>query len=39
MTRFPIRLDDETWAIALRVVAPDWCDMRTDELAGASTCR
>jgi hypothetical protein len=28
-----IRLEDETWAIALRVVPPDWWDTRTDELA------
>jgi len=33
MTRIAIRLEDETWAIALRVVPPDWWDMRTDELA------
>jgi hypothetical protein len=33
MTRIAIHLEDETWAIALRVVPPDWWDMRTDELA------
>jgi hypothetical protein len=33
MTRIAIRLESETWAIALRVVPPDWWDMRTDELA------
>ena len=33
MTRIAIRLEDETWAIALRVVPPDWWDQRTDELA------
>jgi hypothetical protein len=33
MTRIAIRLEDETWAIALRVVPPDWWDTRTDELA------
>ena len=33
MARIAIRLEDETWAIALRVVPPDWWDMRTDELA------
>lgn len=33
MTRIAIRLEDETWAIALRVVPPDWWDERTDELA------
>jgi hypothetical protein len=33
MTRIAIRLEDETWALALRVVPPDWWDMRTDELA------
>ena len=33
MTRIAIRLEDETWAVALRVVPPDWWDMRTDELA------
>jgi hypothetical protein len=33
MTRIAIRLEDETWAIALRLVPPDWWDMRTDELA------
>jgi hypothetical protein len=33
MTRIAIRLEDETWAIALRVVPPDWWDKRTDELA------
>jgi hypothetical protein len=33
MTRIAIRLEGKTWAIALRVVPPDWRDMRTDELA------
>jgi hypothetical protein len=33
MTRIAIRLEDVTWAIALRVVPPDWWDARTDELA------
>ena len=33
MTRIAIRLDDETWALALRVVPPEWWDKRTDELA------
>jgi hypothetical protein len=33
MTRIAIGLEDETWAIALRVVPPDWWDARTDELA------
>jgi hypothetical protein len=33
MTRIAIRLEDETWAIALHVVPPDWWDTRTDELA------
>jgi hypothetical protein len=33
MTRIAMRLEDETWAIALRVVPPDWWDTRTDELA------
>jgi hypothetical protein len=33
MTRIAVRLEDETWAIALRVVPPDWWDKRTDELA------
>jgi hypothetical protein len=33
MTRIAIGLEDETWAIALRVVPPDWWDTRTDELA------
>lgn len=33
MTRIAIRLERETWAIALNVVPPDWWDMRTDELA------
>jgi hypothetical protein len=33
MTRIAIRLENETWAIALRVVPPDWWDTRTDELA------
>jgi hypothetical protein len=33
MTRIAIRLEDETWAIALEVVPPDWWDKRTDELA------
>jgi hypothetical protein len=26
-------LENETWAMALRVVSPDWWDRRTDELA------
>jgi hypothetical protein len=33
MTRIAIRLEEETWAIALEVVPPDWWDKRTDELA------
>jgi len=33
MTRIAIRLEDETWAIALDVVPPSWWDKRTDELA------
>ena len=33
MTRLAIRLERETWAIALCVVPPDWWDKRTDELA------
>jgi hypothetical protein len=33
MTRIAIRLEGETWAIALSVVPPDWWDLRTDELA------
>jgi hypothetical protein len=33
MTRIAIRLEDETWTIALRIVPPDWWDERTDELA------
>lgn len=33
MTRIAIQLEDETWAIALQVVPPDWWDARTDELA------
>src|SRR5580698_6615251 len=33
MTRIAIRLEDETWAIALSVVPPDWWDLRTDQLA------
>ena len=33
MTRIAIRLEEVTWAIALRVVPPDWWDTRTDELA------
>ncbi|MDT7538274.1 MAG: hypothetical protein QOI82_1859 [Actinomycetota bacterium] len=33
MTRIAIRLEEETWAIALEVVTPDWWDKRTDELA------
>ena len=28
MTRIAIRLEDETWAIALRVVPPEWWDTR-----------
>ena len=33
MTRIAIRLEDETWAIALHLVPPGWWDLRTDELA------
>jgi len=33
MTSIVIHLEDETWAIALRIVPPDWWDARTDELA------
>jgi hypothetical protein len=33
MTRIAIHLERETWAVALRVVPPDWWDSRTDELA------
>jgi hypothetical protein len=33
MTRIALRLEAETWAIALQVVPPDWWDTRTDELA------
>jgi hypothetical protein len=33
MTRIAIQLEDETWALALRVVPPDWWDKRTDDLA------
>jgi hypothetical protein len=33
MTRIAIQLEDETWALALRIVPPDWWDKRTDELA------
>ncbi len=33
MARIAIRLEGETWAIALRVAPPEWWDMRTDELA------
>ena len=33
MTRIAIRLEDETWAMALDVVPPNWWDKRTDELA------
>jgi hypothetical protein len=33
MTRIAIRLEDETWALALQVVPPNWWDNRTDELA------
>jgi len=33
MTRIAIRLERETWGIALRVVPSDWWDLRTDELA------
>jgi len=33
MTRIAIRLESQTWAIALQVVPPDWWDSRTDELA------
>ena len=31
MTRIAIRLEDETWTIALRVVPPAWWDNRTDD--------
>jgi hypothetical protein len=33
MSRIALRLEAETWAIALQVVPPDWWDHRTDELA------
>jgi hypothetical protein len=33
MTRLAIRLEGQTWAVALEVVPPDWWDLRTDELA------
>jgi hypothetical protein len=33
MTRIAIRLERETWAIALHLVPPGWWDLRTDELA------
>jgi hypothetical protein len=33
MTRIAIRLENETWAIALGVVPPIWWDERTDALA------
>src|SRR3954465_96399 len=33
MTRIAVRLERETWAIALSVVPSDWWDLRTDELA------
>jgi hypothetical protein len=33
MTRIAIRLEDETWAIALHLLPPGWWDLRTDELA------
>jgi hypothetical protein len=33
MTRIAIHPERETWAVALRVVPPDWWDSRTDELA------
>jgi len=33
MARIAIRLEDETWALALHVVPPSWWDKRTDELA------
>ncbi len=33
MTRIALRLEAETWAIALQVVPPEWWDTRTDELA------
>ncbi|MDX6216429.1 MAG: hypothetical protein QOG99_2013 [Frankiales bacterium] len=33
MTRIAILLENETWAIALGVVPPNWWDERTDDLA------
>jgi hypothetical protein len=33
MSRIALRLEVETWAIALQVVPPGWWDDRTDELA------
>jgi hypothetical protein len=39
MTRIAIRLEDETWALALHVVPPDWWDKRTDELAAPAHAR
>jgi hypothetical protein len=33
MSRIALRLEAETWAIALQVVPPDWWDHRTDQLA------
>jgi hypothetical protein len=33
MTHIAIRLEDETWPVALRVVPADWWDLRTDQLA------
>ena len=41
MTRIAIRLERETWSIALHLVPPGWWDLRTDELAApahAETC-
>jgi len=33
MTRIVIQLEDKAWALARRVVPPDWWGKRTDELA------
>lgn len=33
MTHIAIRLEDETWAVALSVVPANWWDLRTDQLA------
>jgi hypothetical protein len=33
MSRIALRLESETWGIALQVVPPGWWDHRTDELA------